>query len=195
MANPHFLIVGLGNATFPGTRHSLGQLAVDVLAKRLGTHLSSERSGWSVNTSFDLGQNVVSLTLFKPRALMNISGRPVVQMLRQSAIKPTNMIVLHDSLDHKPCALSPKFGGSAGGHNGVRSIIAALGNDSDFHRLRLGIGRGGPGGGGGGIDVADFVLGPLSSRERQFWSATGPGSDLVWNELTRILRKAAAARS
>ena len=128
---------------------------------------------------------------------MNISGRPVVQMLRQSSIKPANMIVVHDSLDHKPCALSPKFGGSAGGHNGVRSIIAALGNDSDFHRLRLGIGRGGPGGsgGGGGIDVADFVLGPLSAREREFWSATGPGSDLVWSELTRILKKAAAGRS
>lgn len=127
---------------------------------------------------------------------MNISGRPVVQMLRQTAIKPANMIVIHDSLDHKPCALSPKFGGSAGGHNGVRSIIAALGNDVDFHRLRLGIGRGGPGGGGGGIDVADFVLGPLSAREREFWSATtGPGSDLVWNEMTRILKKAAAARS
>ncbi len=124
---------------------------------------------------------------------MNISGRPVVQMLRQTAIKPTNMIVMHDSLDHKPCALSPKFGGSAGGHNGVRSIIAALGNDSDFHRLRLGIGRGGPD--GGGIDVSNFVLGPLSGREREFWGATGPGRDLVWSELTRILKKAAAARS
>ncbi|KAI1795731.1 peptidyl-tRNA hydrolase [Ganoderma leucocontextum] len=195
MANPHFLVVGLGNVTFPGTRHSIGHLAVDVLANRLGTHLSSERSGWAASTSVDLGRDTVTLTLFKPRALMNISGRPVVQMLRKTAINPANMIVIHDSLDHKPCALSPKFGGSANGHNGVRSIMAALGNDPDFHRLRLGIGRGGPSGGGGGIDVANFVLGPLSAREREFWSATGSGPDLVWNELTRILKKAAAARS
>ncbi|KAL7281653.1 hypothetical protein ACG7TL_004970 [Trametes sanguinea] len=96
------------------------------------------------------------------------------------------MIVIHDSLDHKPCTVSPKFGGSANGHNGVRSIIDALGGDKDFHRLRVGIGRDG--------DPANYVLGPLSPQERQFWGSTGGGPDLVWRELTRILEKSIKSR-
>ena len=120
---------------------------------------------------------------------MNVSGRPVVDTLRKTAINPANLIVLHDSLDHKPCVVSPKFGGSANGHNGVRSIVAALGNNPDFHRLRLGIGRGGL----GGADITDYVLGPLSAQEREFWSTNGPGPDIVWRELARIVQKTAAA--
>ncbi|EJF65461.1 peptidyl-tRNA hydrolase [Dichomitus squalens] len=188
MVNPHFLVVGLGNITFPTTRHSLGHFMIDVLANRLGAHLSSERSGWAATTSVDIRQ-AVTLTFFKPRALMNISGRPVVDMLRKTAINPASLIVIHDSLDHKPCVVSPKFGGSANGHNGVRSIVAALGNNPDFHRLRLGIGRGRL----SGADITDYVLGPLSAQEREFWSANGPGPDVVWRELARIVEKTVAA--
>lgn len=119
-------------------------------------------------------------------ALMNISGRPVVQTLQNTAIKPENLIVVHDSLDHKPCTLSPKFGGSANGHNGVRSVIAALGGEAAFHRLRAGVGRDG--------DPADYVLGPLSPQERQFWGSNGSGADLVWRELTRVIEKSLKSR-
>lgn len=117
---------------------------------------------------------------------MNISGPPVVQTLRGTAVNSPNMIVIHDSLEHKPYAISPKFGGSAGGHNGVRSIITALGNNTDFHRLRLGIGRGG--------DAAEYVLGPFSRQERDFWGANGSGSELVWTEVTKIIEKSLKAR-
>lgn len=89
------------------------------------------------------------------------------------------MIVIHDSLSHKPCTNSPKFGGSANGHNGVRSIISALGGDTNFHRLRIGIGR-------EERDVAEYVLGKLSIHERQFWSVDGQGIDLVWSSLNKI---------
>ncbi|KZT22604.1 hypothetical protein NEOLEDRAFT_1137859 [Neolentinus lepideus HHB14362 ss-1] len=65
-------------------------------------------------------------------ALMNICGPQVAAALHGGS---STLIVIHDSLEHKPLTLSPKFGGSAGGHNGVRSIISALGNDSQFHRL------------------------------------------------------------
>lgn len=117
---------------------------------------------------------------------MNISGKPVAQMLRATAVNATNLIVVHDSLEHKPCTISPKFGGSANGHNGVRNVIAALGGDMDFPRLRIGIGRDG--------DPANYVLGPLSPQERQFWGPGGSGSDLVWRELTRIIEKSLKSR-
>ncbi|RPD57580.1 peptidyl-tRNA hydrolase [Lentinus tigrinus ALCF2SS1-7] len=182
MAHPHFLIVGLGNITHPMTRHSIGHLLIDVLSTRLGIPLTSDRGGFTATTNLQVEQNMVTLTFYKPRALMNISGRPTVQMLRKTAVNPANMVVIHDSVSHKPFTISPKFGGSAGGHNGVRDIIAALGNNPDFHRLRLGVGR-------GAGDLADYVLGPLSTQERQHWSVTGPGSEHVWRELTRIIQK------
>ena len=113
---------------------------------------------------------------------MNLSGEPVVKMLRKTAVNPANMIVVVDDLDRKPCTISPKFGGSPNGHNGVRSVIAALGNEKNFHRLRLGIGR-------DDTDPSEYVLGPLSIQELEHWSVTGPGSEAVWKELTRIVQK------
>ncbi|KAI0663466.1 peptidyl-tRNA hydrolase [Cubamyces menziesii] len=186
MANPQFLVVGLGNITHPMTRHSIGHYIIDTLASRLGVHLSSERNGYAARTDFQVGEGSVAINLFKPKALMNISGKPVAQMLRATAVNVTNLIVVHDSLEHKPCTISPKFGGSANGHNGVRSVIAALGGDMDFPRLRIGIGRDG--------DPANYVLGPLSPQERQFWGPSGSGSDLVWRELTRIIEKSLKSR-
>ena len=117
---------------------------------------------------------------------MNISGRPVVQTLRTTAVNPAKMIVIHDSLDHKPCKISPKFGGSANGHNGVRSVVTALGNVPDFHRLRLGIGS--------GEDVSRYVLGRLSKEEQEYWSVTGPGSEGVWKAIVKIIQKSLTTR-
>ena len=110
---------------------------------------------------------------------MNITGPCVASALKHSGIPPSSMIVIHDSLSHKPTALSPKFGGSANGHNGVRSVIAALRGNTDFHRLRIGIGR-------VDSDVAEYVLEKLSSFERQFWSTDGEGIDLVLNAIADI---------
>jgi PTH1 family peptidyl-tRNA hydrolase len=112
---------------------------------------------------------------------MNISGPPVSMTLRRTARVPSSLIVIHDSLEHKPAVLSPKFGGSANGHNGIRSLISALGT-KDFHRLRLGIGR-------PESDVADYVLARLPNFERQFWSPNGPGLDLLWEQIQRIALK------
>lgn len=112
---------------------------------------------------------------------MNISGRPVANALRHTARSPSSLIIIHDSLSHKPITLSPKLGGSANGHNGVKSVIAALGGNMDFHRLRVGIGR-------GGSDPAEYVLGNLSSHELQFWGSSGQGTDLVWRELEKTLQ-------
>ena len=111
---------------------------------------------------------------------MNISGKPVANALRSLAVTPSSMIVLQDSLYHKPEVISPKWSGSANGHNGIRSIITALGGDADFHRLRLGIGR-------NPIDAAEYVLGPLSEQEISFWRPGGRGTELTWKAIERIV--------
>ena len=109
---------------------------------------------------------------------MNLSGSPVSMALRKTSRAPSSLIVLHDSLEHKPTTVSPKFGGSANGHNGIRSLISALGT-KDFFRLRLGIGR-------SESDVAGYVLSRLPNFERQFWAPDGPGLDLIWEHIQRI---------
>ena len=111
--------------------------------------------------------------------LMNLSGPCVSQALRTTGIPMSSLVVIHDSLSHTPATLSPRFGGSANGHNGVRSIIEALGGDKAFHRLRIGIGR-------GEGSVADYVLSRLPSFERQYWDTNGAGLDLVIGALQSI---------
>ncbi|KAH9839261.1 peptidyl-tRNA hydrolase [Rhodofomes roseus] len=178
----HWLVVGLGNLPYPGTRHSIGHLVLDSLASRLGVSFTADASikGFrATRYNAHIDSNDVTITLYKPKALMNISGSPVAYALKTLSIQPANMIVVHDSLDHKPMKLSPKFGGSASGQNGVRSIIAALGGTKDFHRLRIGIGR-------DQSDPVDYVMGRLSSTERAFWQH-GEGTDAVWSALLKIM--------
>lgn len=110
---------------------------------------------------------------------MNISGHPVATALKTLSIPPERMIVVHDSLDHKPMKVSAKWGGSASGHNGIRSIIASLGGTKDFHRLRIGIGR-------DQSDQANYVLGRLSPEERDFW-LYGDGAHAVWSALVKSM--------
>lgn len=110
---------------------------------------------------------------------MNITGPCVSAAIRHAGGAPSSMIVIHDSLSHKPGIISPKFGGSANGHNGLRSIISALGGNMDFYRLRIGIGR-------GEGDVAEYVLGKLSPTERELWGSDGQGIDRVWQELEKV---------
>ncbi|KAI0277379.1 peptidyl-tRNA hydrolase [Russula aff. rugulosa BPL654] len=174
------LVVGLGNLTHPLTRHSVGQLALDSLATRLGATLSPDKSkgGYFAETKIDINGRLFDIALYKTHAAMNISGPPVSTVLRKTARAPTSLIVLHDSIEHKPTAVSLKLGGSANGHNGIRSLIAALGT-KDFFRLRLGIGR-------PESNVADYVLARLPNFERQFWAPDGPGLELVWEQIQKI---------
>lgn len=114
---------------------------------------------------------------------MNLSGPPVASALSQAGLLPTSLVVLHDSLSHKPLVISPKFGGSANGHNGIRSIIAASRIGADFHRLRLGIGK------NEGQDAADYVMASLSPVEREFWGPDGKGVDAAWKHIERIIQQ------
>ena len=178
---------------------SVGHLILDGLANHFGVSFASDSSvkGFRATKHNALSQHDVTITLYKPsaycgqypiasssahahaEALMNISGPPVATALKTLSIPPSHMIVVHDSLDHKPLKVSAKFGGSASGHNGVRSIIASLGGTKDFHRLRIGIGR-------DSSDPASYVLGRLSSEERDFW-LHGDGVRAVLSAAVKII--------
>ncbi|KAH9978690.1 peptidyl-tRNA hydrolase-domain-containing protein [Lactifluus volemus] len=171
-------------ATATSSRRFLvyGQLALDSLSTRLGMHLSPLRGGYYAETHVDIQGSPFIIGLYKTNAAMNISGPPVAKILRNTArVRPSSLIVIHDSLEHKPTVLSPKFGGSANGHNGIRSLISAIGSKG-FHRLRLGIGR-------PESEVADYVLDRLPNFDRQFWTSDGPGLDLLWEHVQRIALK------
>jgi PTH1 family peptidyl-tRNA hydrolase len=157
MAEP-LLVVGLGNPgpQYATTRHNIGFLVADVLADRIGSGFKvHKKSGADVVTG-RLGDT--SVVLAKPRTYMNESGRQVGPLAKFYSVAPADVIVLHDELDFGRIRL--KFGGGVAGHNGLRSVSAALGTN-DFKRVRIGIGR--PPGRQSG---ASFVLENFNARER-----------------------------
>lgn len=117
-------------------------------------------------------------------SLMNVSGPSIVSALRQSSKLPSSLILVSDSLSHRVESLHLRFGGSANGHNGVKSVIKALGNDDQFYRLRVGIGK------NEGVDAAEYVMRRLSQHERGFWGEEhGEGVDLVMREVGKVMRE------
>jgi PTH1 family peptidyl-tRNA hydrolase len=154
------LVVGLGNPgpNYARTRHNLGFMVADVLAARLGsTFKAHKRSGAEVITGRLGGCAVV---LAKPRSYMNESGRQVAPLAKFYSVSPSDIIVIHDDLDLDFGRIRLKLGGGEGGHNGLRSVVAAMGT-KDFERVRIGIGR--P---PGRKDPAAFVLENFSAAER-----------------------------
>ena len=159
MAEP-LLVVGLGNPgpQYAKTRHNLGFMVADLLAARMGaTFKVHKRSGAEIATGRLAHRPVV---LAKPRTYMNESGRQVGPLAKFYSVTPADVIVIHDELDIDFGQIRLKQGGGEGGHDGLRSLVNALGT-KDFHRVRIGIGR--P---PGRKDPAAFVLENFSATER-----------------------------
>ncbi|GAS93465.1 peptidyl-tRNA hydrolase [Mycolicibacterium canariasense] len=159
MAEP-LLVVGLGNPgpNYAKTRHNLGFMVADILAGRIGSGFKvHKRSGAEVTRGRLGGRSVV---LAKPRVYMNESGRQVGPLAKFYSVAPADVVVLHDELDIDFGRIRLKLGGGEGGHNGLRSVAAALGT-KDFQRVRIGVGR--P---PGRKDPAAFVLEAFNSVER-----------------------------
>lgn len=153
------LIVGLGNPGpgYAGNRHNIGAMVADVLARRLSGRFTSHKAGADIAEGRLEGVRVV---VAKPRSYMNLSGGPTAGVARFFKIVPADIIVVHDELDLPPSVVRVKFGGGEGGHNGLKSISAAL-STNDYLRVRCGIGR--P---PGRMDPADYVLRNFSAGER-----------------------------
>ncbi|MDQ6899907.1 MAG: aminoacyl-tRNA hydrolase [Candidatus Dormibacteraeota bacterium] len=133
------LVVGLGNPgpEYSETRHNLGWRSLDALADRLGTSLDGRRWHSRVKKLTGGGRRV---WLVQPQTFMNESGRAVRAACRDLQLGPESLWVVHDELDLPLCRLRIRRGGSAAGHNGVRSLITSLGS-RDFVRFRIGVGK------------------------------------------------------
>ena len=156
-----YLIVGLGNPGkgYADTRHNVGFMVLDRLAKRQG-------AGWEVNKKFaahlaKIRQESNSVFLCKPQGYMNLSGQSVVPLAKFYQIPFGQIMVVVDDLDLPLGAIRMRPGGGTGGHRGLDSIRGLLGKD-DFARLRLGIGRPEP-----KRDVSGFVLGKFAEAETE----------------------------
>jgi PTH1 family peptidyl-tRNA hydrolase len=158
LVREELLIVGLGNpeSEYADTRHNLGFACVNELARRFGVHVDRKR--WQSLIAHSEEQRV---WLVLPQTYMNLSGQAVAKALRDLNLNPGRLWVVHDELDLPLCRLRIRRGGSGAGHNGVLSIISALGT-SEFVRFRVGIGKpsrkGSPAGG-------HYVLGRFTKAE------------------------------
>ena len=146
------LVAGLGNPgrEYEQTRHNLGWLVVDELARRHGASFRSKFSGQLAELRLADGK----LALLKPETYMNESGRSISAAARFFKVAPEALLVVHDDVDLEPERVQARLGGGLAGHNGLRSIAQAL-RTNDFLRLRIGVGRPGR---GDRRSVADYVL-------------------------------------
>ncbi|MGG2399317.1 aminoacyl-tRNA hydrolase [Pseudomonas sp. SH1-B] len=156
------LIVGLGNPgpEYDQTRHNAGALFVERVAESQRANLSVDRKYFGLVGKFNHQGREVRLLI--PTTYMNRSGQSVAALANFFKIKPEEILVAHDELDMPPGVAKLKQGGGHGGHNGLRDIIAQLGNQNNFHRLRLGIGHPGH-----ASLVSGYVLGRAPRSEQE----------------------------
>ena len=177
------LVAGLGNPgrEYAATRHNVGFMVADELARRLG-------GSWRAKFSGDLAEvrlNGLRLALLKPQTFMNESGRSVGAAARFFKVEPDDLLVVHDEVDLEPGRLQARLGGGLAGHNGLRSVAQHLGTP-EFGRLRIGVGRperGDP------RPVADFVLSEFSP-ELDVDSLVARAADAVETVATEGLEEA-----
>lgn len=159
--NDTWLIVGLGNPgrEYEKTRHNCGFRAIDRLAKSLGCKIDRAKFQGLYG---QVNYNGKKLLLLKPQTFMNLSGRAVLQLSAYFNIPPARIIVMFDDISLAPGRLRVRADGSAGGHNGIKSIIQELGSQ-DFPRVKIGVGaKPNP-----EYDLADWVLSTFSASEEK----------------------------
>ena len=156
-----FLIVGLGNPgrKYEESHHNAGFMALDDLAARLGASVTRAKFDALTGMAVLAGKKVL---LMKPQTFMNLSGKAVGAAASFYKLQPQQVLVLYDDIALAPGKLRIRPSGSAGGHNGIKSIIGALGTQ-DFPRIRIGVGERR----GGEADLADFVLASFSAADRK----------------------------
>jgi len=156
------LVVGLGNPgrEYEGTRHNVGFAALDRLAERLKCSFR-RKSRFSAQVAEAGGGEAGKVTLAKPQTFMNRSGCAVQALLVWLKIGPAQLLVVVDDADLPLGQIRLRASGGSGGHNGLRSIIEALGGNEEFARLRIGIGRTAP----VGTDITGHVLGRFAPAE------------------------------
>ena len=154
-----FVIVGLGNPgkKYEYTRHNAGFIAIDALADKYGISISEKKHKALCGSGVIEGNKVV---LVKPQTFMNLSGESVRSIMDFYKIDPEeDMLVIYDDISLAPGNIRIRKKGSAGGHNGIKSIIAHAGTQN-FMRVKVGVGEK-----PSGWDLADYVLGHFSDED------------------------------
>lgn len=156
-----YLIAGLGNPTkeYDKTRHNVGFEVIDVLADRYRIDVSEKKHRALCGRGVIEGQKVL---LVKPQTYMNLSGESLRAAMDYYKISPEELIVIYDDISLEPGQLRIRLKGSAGGHNGIKNIIAHLGTQ-EFARIKVGVGAKPP-----RMDLADYVLSRFSAGESKY---------------------------
>lgn len=156
------LIVGLGNpgAKYEGTRHNAGEWLINEISRMYNVSLKEEPKYFGKTAKISTPQGEVRLLV--PTTFMNLSGKAVGALANFFRIQPEEILVAHDELDLPTGSVKIKQGGGHGGHNGLKDIVACLGNKNTFYRVRIGIGH------PGSKDlVSGYVLGKPSPEDQR----------------------------
>ena len=155
-----YLIAGLGNPTktYEGTRHNVGFDMIDVLGNKFGIDVTTKKHKALVGRGIIEGMRVI---LAKPQTYMNLSGESIREIADFYKIEPENIIIKYDDISLDVGRLRIRKKGSAGGHNGIKNIIAHLGTQ-EFPRIKVGFGEKPE-----GWDLADYVLSKYSKEEQK----------------------------
>ena len=153
-----YLIIGLGNPEeeYSKTRHNMGFNTINKLAQKYNIKITKTKYEGLYETGEIEGQKVI---LIKPQTYMNLSGNCVKQFVDFYKVEKENILVIYDDMDIEPGTIKIRTKGSAGGHNGMKSIIQMLGTE-EFPRIRIGIGRPEHNG-----DEINYVIGAIPKEE------------------------------
>ena len=154
------VIVGLGNPgkKYENTRHNIGFAAIDYIAEKEGININTGKHKALVGSGYIDG---VKVLLVKPQTFMNLSGESLRPIMDFYKLEPEDFLVIFDDIDLDVGRIRIRRKGSAGGHNGIKSIISHLGS-MGFPRIKIGVGAKPP-----GYDLADYVLGHFSKADQE----------------------------
>ena len=154
-----YIIVGLGNPgkEYAHTRHNVGFETIDILADRMGIEVEEKKHKGLCGKGILAGQKVI---LLKPQTYMNLSGESVRAAADFYKVDTEDILVIYDDISLEPGQLRLRGKGSAGGHNGIKNIIAHLGTQ-EFPRIKVGVGDKPK-----GMDLADYLLGHFSKEDQ-----------------------------
>ena len=183
------LLVGLGNpgSEYENTRHNAGAQWIEALARQSQCLLRSDKKFSGLFGKVSIAGEECYLLI--PTTYMNLSGKAVQAVCQFYKVLPQEVLVVHDELDIPPGSVKLKQGGGHGGHNGLKDIIAKLGNNKDFARLRIGIGHPGH-----ASQVANYVLKKAAPDEYAKTMQTIDESlryvdDIVKGDLNRVMNQ------
>ena len=153
------LIVGLGNPgkEYVGTRHNMGFVMIDEIAKSLNTSITEEKFGGLYTKVNVEGENII---LLKPQKYINLSGEVIQKYVQYFKIDIHDILIISDDLDMQVGKIKLKLSGSSGGHNGLKNIELHL-KTQNYKRIKIGISN------NKNMDTKDYVLGKLSKEEKE----------------------------